>query len=245
VNPEATWVILKEQRLHSRIADLLLVRVDVHAVEARLAGGWIRPMTLSELQVMRALRPDRNTTTDAVAQRLRVTPQRSSELLRGLAADGYAKRCGPRTFRRRAPVQPLVQRVVSFEAKRDDPSGAISQARGHRAWADETYVAFDATFERRFVAQLPAFQRLGVGLIELWPDNWSRVLHARPRRTSNRLEAGLIGERTLGRLTGSVTSDLPERRLPHGHRLPGASEPIVEGPAAEHLHGLLGSVLKL
>jgi len=239
-DPERTWVLLEEQQLHSRIADLVLVRLDVRSVERRLGGGWDRPLTLPELQVMRLLRPDRNVSADAVAQRLSITPRHSSDLLRGLVADGYAERRGPNAFRRLAPVQPLIDRVITFEAKRDDPTGAISQARGHRAWADETYVAFDARFERRFVAQTAAFERLGVGLLELWPDRWLRVLRARPRRSRNRLEAGLIGERTLARLKGSPASERPERRLPHGHRLSAASEPIVAGPDTERLHTLLG-----
>lgn len=238
-NPDQTWVMLEEQRLHSRIADLLLLRMNVPAIETRVEGGWTRPLTLAELQVLRTLRPDRTASVAAVSQSLRMAPRRTSELLRGLAASGFVERQGTQTFVRVAPVDPLVQRVISFEAKRDDPQRAISQARGHIAWADETYVAFDARFERRFLAQTPSFERLGVGLLELWPNRWSRVRRARPRRTQNRLEAGLVGETALARLTGLAPRDLPERRLPHGSRLPDATEPMIYGPGAAYLRASL------
>jgi DNA-binding MarR family transcriptional regulator len=240
--PRETWVLLEEQLLHNRIADLVLVRVDVEAVRARLEGGWLRPLRLNELRVLNALRPDRPASVRAVAQRVRVEPASVAKILRRLAGDGFIAREAAGGYRRLATVRAIAQRVISFEAKREDPRGALLQARGHRAWADETYIACDARYTERFDALREQCIRVGVGLFEVSPTGWRRVLHSHPRRRSNRLEASLIGEGALARLLGAPAMDRPERRLPHGHRLSAESEPIVEGHRASWLSGLRGAL---
>lgn len=239
--PEHTWMALEEQILHSRIADLVLVRVDVEAVRERLRGGWARPLRLAELRALHALRPDRPTSVSTVAVQARMSSASVIQVLRTLAGDEFAVREPGGGYRRLAPVGALVQRVVTFEAKRDDPRGALQQARGHRAWANETYVAFDSRYGDRFRAVEEQYSRLGVGLLELSPFAWRRIIRSRPHRRPNRLETGLIGERALGRLLGEPPVDRPERRLPHGHRLARPSEPIISGRSAAWLAGVRDS----
>ncbi len=240
--PTDTWLLLEEQLLHSRIADLVLVRVDVDAVRARIEGGWLRPLRLNELRTLNALRPDRPTSVGTVAARVRVEPASAARVLRGLADDGFIAEDAVGGYRRLATVRAIAQRVVSFEAKREDPRGALLQARAHRAWADETYIACDARYTERFDALREQYSRLGVGLFEVSPTGWRRVLRSQAKRRSNRLEASLMGERALARLLGAPSMDRPERRLPHGHRLSEDSEPIIEGPDADWLSGLRGAL---
>ncbi len=60
-HPAQTWVILEEQRMHSRIADLVIVRLDVDVLRGRQDGDWLRPLRLTELRVIAELRGDRTT----------------------------------------------------------------------------------------------------------------------------------------------------------------------------------------
>ncbi len=238
--PTETWVLLEEQILHSRIADLVLVRIDVEAVRVRVEGGWLRPLRLNELRALDGLRADRGTSVHAVARRMRVEPASAGQVLGGLTRDGFIARDASASYRRLASVSAIAQRVVSFEAKREDPRGALLQARAHRAWANETYVACDATFCKRFDALRAQYASLGIGLFELSPSDWRRVLRSKPQRRANRLEASLIGERALARLLGEPGRDRPERRLPHGRRLSAESEPVIAGPDAAWLSHLRG-----
>ncbi len=227
-HPAETWVTLEEQRMHSRIADLVIVRLDIPTLIARRDGGWLQPLRLSELRVLATLRGDRATTLATVAARAKLEPDNATRILQGLVRTGFIAREGP-SYRRLVPLSALAQRVVSFEAKRSEPRRALAQARAHRAWADETYVALDARHAGRFEAFEEQYRRAGVGLIELDRARSVIPLFSHVRRRPNRLEARLIGEQALGRLLGLPMGDRPELRLPHATRLRGESEPVVSG----------------
>jgi hypothetical protein len=68
-DPIQTWIILEEQRIHSRIADLVIVRLDIQALEMRRDGGWLRPLRLAEVRVIAELRNDRATSPATIAQK--------------------------------------------------------------------------------------------------------------------------------------------------------------------------------
>jgi DNA-binding MarR family transcriptional regulator len=233
-----TWVLLDEQRLHSRIADLAVIRLDVDAVRIRKKEGWLRPLRLQELRALRSLRRDRQASVALVASQMRVSQAAALEVLRDLAGEGFVTRDETGTFRRIAPITALAERIITVEAKRDNPRAALQQARAHRAWTDETYVAFDASFSTRFRKRDKEWRQLGIGLIEVGSDHWRRVYRARPHRRSNRLEAALIGELALDRLLRWSAENRPERRLPHGDRLSGRSAPVVLGPKARWVRAL-------
>jgi hypothetical protein len=236
-----TWLVLEEQLLHSRIADLLLVRMDIEAIRARVDGGFGRPLALNELRLLRAMRPDRATSLAVVATQARMPEARAVAGLRRLASDGFVHREARGFYRRLVPVRPLAPRVITFEAKRSDPRGALTQARAHRMWANEAYVAFDAQYAARFRAMQPQYARAGIGLLELSPVSWDRVLRSRPQSRARRLETALVGERVLGRLLGLPAGDRPERRLAHGARLSAESPPLLIGPGSAWLATLDGS----
>jgi hypothetical protein len=241
-HPTETWVMLDEQRMHSRIADLVIVRLDIATLTDRKNGGWLRPLRLTELRVIAGLRADRPTGLDAVARKAGLEPANVLRVLRSLGADGFTVREGT-GYRRLAPARALAQRVVSFEAKRSEPRRALSQARAHRPWADETYVAFDERFAERFTSLAEQYERAGVGLIEIRPDTAMMQLLSRPRRRSNRLEAALMGEQALTRMLGLPAGDRPETRLPHGPLLSGESNPIIEGAHSTWVERLRRSLI--
>ncbi len=237
-SPAHTWLLLEEQQLHSRIADLAVVRLNIAAMRARAKADLLRPLSLRELRALHALRPDRGASAELVARQMRSSRQRATEVLRDLSADGFIVREPTGTFRRLAPIASLAQRIITIEAKRDDPRSALRQARAHRAWNDETFVAFDAAYAARFRRMDRDWRQLGIGLIELRPDSWRLIFRSRPHRRANRLESALVGERALARVLGLAIENRPERRLPHGHRLSSESEPIVLGAKSRWVKSL-------
>lgn len=217
---EELWVILDEHQLYSRIPDLVAARLNVEALEERVKGAWTRALNETELRGLRAMRPDRGARLSLLARHMQVSEPTAQKVLRGLVHDGYAERTLTGTYARRAPVTPILGRILSFEAKRSDALGALVQAREHAAYVDGAYVAFDNAYRARFDRRREQFASHGIGLLALDARDDSFQLLERAGRGSlhHVLGRALSAERTLARLAGG----LPIRRLPES-RLPGAS----------------------
>lgn len=234
-----TWAVLLEQQGVSRIPDVVLARIDVAALLARVDGGWARPLGRTEVWALRVLRRDRPTRLATVASRLSVGRDHARRILRGLVAGGFVAALGD-GFSRLAPARPMVTRFVSFEAKLSDWREALSQACAHQIFAHETWVVFDAAFSTRFDRVGRTFIDSGVGLFALDAASLAveRFLEP-PRRTSrpNALDVAVVAERVLGRLLSRPASALPQTRLP------GASAQIAD-PAPPRLFGQRAKTLE-
>lgn len=238
----ATWILVQEHEVTDRIADLMLARVDVPALEARLAT-WERPLTLSEVRILRCLRLGSGATPAAVGRRVRITPERARQLLLGLERQGLVARTKAGAFRRKGRLQPAVRGVTTFELKRQDWRGALVQARAHQAFADRAYVVFDA-IASAFSRNLARYEVLGIGLLSFCAA--TRAIEERaPSRTSDLRDntlAILNSERVLARLLGFTATRLPQASLPSaaagsGHRVP----PTILGPGSRRLEHLLSA----
>lgn len=242
VRPDELWVFVDEHQIYGRIPDLVAARIDLAALEARLKGGWVRTLNETELRGIRAMRPDRGSRLDFLAGHMRVAPETAQKVLAGLVRDNFVERTLSGSYARRAPVAPVVSRVVSLEAKRSEPRAALIQARNHRHFADAVYVAFDAAFSRRFDAAKPTYLHQGVGLLALDAHTDSYRVVARPTRSPHRhvVALALSAERTLARLLAAPVRRLPESRLPSataGSGDPG--RPQLFGPSANVARRLL------
>lgn len=238
----ATWILVQEHEVTDRIADLMLARIDVPALEARLAT-WERPLTLSEVRILRCLRLGSGATPAAVGRRVRITPERARQLLLGLERQGLVVRTKAGAFRRRQRLQPAVRGVTTFELKRQDWRGALVQARAHQAFADRAYVVFDA-IASVFSRNLARYEVLGIGLLSFCASTRS-IEERAPSRISDLRDntlAILNSERVLARLLGFTTTRLPQASLPSaaagsGHRVP----PTIVGPGSRRLEHLLSA----
>lgn len=215
-NGREPWIALQQHQVHSRIADLVMARVDLEALEQRLNGSWLRALNESELRALRSLRPDRGTSLATLAARMRAPQDRVQRVVGRLVTDSFVDKTMTGSYARVAPVRPIVDRAVSFEAKRSDSRGAFLQARAHGHFADRCFVACDAAFANRFRSDRASYRAEGIGLIALsardegfavlWPADRSRLWHV--------LGLALSAERTLARLLGVEAKPLPETRLP-------------------------------
>jgi hypothetical protein len=241
VRADELWILLDEHQVYGRIPDLVVARLDVEALERRLAGGWLRGLNETELRGLRAMRPDRGTKLDRLARLMRVGPATARKVVAGLVRDNFAERTNTGSYARLAPVAPILRRVVSLEAKRSDPRAALVQAREHRLFADAGYVVFDAAFEQRFTATKHEYVRNGIGLLALDATGGHRVVLG-PTRSPNRhvVALALSAERTLARLLSEPARPLPESRLPSASAGSGyQGRPLLVGPAASAVERLL------
>lgn len=226
------WVLLEEQQLHSRIPDLVAVRIDLGALERRLQGAWARGLNTTELRALRAMRPDRGARLRRLAEHMAVAEPTARRVLARLVREGFAERTARGSYARCAPIRPVIDRAVTFEAKRADAVSALLQAREHSSFVDASYVAFDACYRSRFERLRPEYRHGGIGLLELGVDGTHRIVD-RPSRSPfrNVLGFALSAERTLERLV----TPAPSRRLPES-RLPGARG-VSDGPASPRFVG--------
>lgn len=243
-SPEELWVLVNEHQIHSRIPDLVVARIDPEALQQRLLGGWGRALGPTELRAFRALRPDRGRTLGSVARQVGVGEGRAREILSRLVADSFVECTLAGSYARRAPVRPILDRVISIEAKRSDLIGAFSQARANSAFADVSLVAFDSVYRHRAEAIQQAYAREGIGLLALSASDGSWEYLQRPRRSAliAALGRALTAERTLSRLLGVALKQLPQTRLPGGfHANVRPAAPRLLGPAPKGLlHSLPG-----
>lgn len=238
------WVLLDEHQVHSRIPDLVVGRIDLDVLAQRIGGGWGRALNQTELRALRSMRPDRGRSLSSVADHMRVGEGRAREVLRGLVAEGFAERTEAGSYARRAPIRPMLDLVVSVEAKRSDLVGAFHQARAHAMFADRCVVAFDLAFLHRAEAVRPTYRREGIGLVGLSAEDGHWVEVSAPARPKHRSVLGraLAAERALARLLGAAVTRLPQTRLPGASRAIGhQGEPELLGLAAiavaQLLHG--------
>jgi hypothetical protein len=210
------WLVIDEHLVASKIPDLLVARVNVEILRARVDLGLIRPLTATQITLLRSLRTDRAASDDLIASATRVGLETVRRNLRTLLADGYVIQPRAKVYRRATVAVPLFDRVVTIEAKLRDWRRALVQARAHRAFANETYVAFDSRYEERFLRSAQAFESSGVGLIAVESGNGTTrwITRSRPHRRTDPVSVALAGEQLLAQLQGQSLTPLPQSRLP-------------------------------
>jgi hypothetical protein len=229
------WLMLDEHQVHSRIPDLVVGRLNLDVLEQRIDGGWGRPLSQTELRALHSMRPDRGRSLRSVADHMRVGEARAREIMRGLLAEGFAERTQSGSYARRAPIRPLLDVVVSVEAKRSDLIDAFHQARAHAMFADRCVVAFDLGYLPRAESLLETYRHEGIGLLGLSAEDGDWVQVAKPARARGNgvLGRALAAERALARLLGAAVTRLPQTRLPGASRSSASpGEPVLLGPAA-------------
>lgn len=216
----ASWVILTECEWDTRIPDIVLLRVNNHAMAARAAASFSRSLTRTEVSVLRVLRPDRATSLEVAHRHLGLTREHARKVLTRLASDGVVLRQKNGNYVRHADYRPLADRIVSIEVKRSAWRPALVQARAHQSAANAAYVAYDAAYRARFLAASDHFRACGIGVIEVPRDPEQRASIQIPARRSRRLQpiaAAFAMERMWAHLNGERTStERPETRLPGG-----------------------------
>jgi hypothetical protein len=143
--------------------------------------------------------------------------------------------------------QPVVTRFVSFEAKRSDWRRALSQARAHRLFANEAYVAFDPAFVRRFERNLRYYRTSGIGLLALGPEPRAvrRLLRGRRGRPLDSISAAQAGEEVLSRLLGLASTPLPQTRLPNAAaQIDDRGVPQLVGGRSKTIERLLAGIAR-
>ncbi len=238
---DEVWVALIEHQVGTRIPDLVLARIDVEALSDRISNARVRALTATEVRIVRATRTDAGTSLDRLAMSVPVSRDHIAKLTSSLVEDGFLDRT-PFGFIRPATSRPIITRLISFEAKRADWRRAFLQARAHRDFAHETYVAFDATYEARFHRVVSHYSTAGIGLVSLaaGPESGRFLLRSRPDRRPLGTAIAWAAETIWGRLLRGRTRQLPQTRLPNGaDESAHQEEALLVGPRPKTLERLL------
>jgi hypothetical protein len=216
VRSDELWIALPQHQLGTRVPDLVLARLDASAVSARLSAGLLRPLSWTEVQIVRSVRTDSGTTLERLASTVPASKTHILRLVRRLVLEGFLEKTA-QGYSRHAATRPMATRVISFEAKRADWKRALLQARAHREFAHETYVAFDSTFETRFKRAVPHYSSAGVGLIALSEPRQSGtlVMKSRAHRRGHPLPLVWAGETIWRRLVDDSATPSPRARFPN------------------------------
>jgi DNA-binding MarR family transcriptional regulator len=158
-----------EHLVGTRIPDLLAARVELRAFRARIGAEQWEPLTEGEIVALANLRRDRTTSVQALAAHIGYTTDTTLRLLRRLEHLGYASESRGRGFRKIRGRYKVFSRLVAVEAKLHDWRRALVQARAHRSFAQECYVAFDPSYVDRFSIGHAYFQASGTGLLAISP----------------------------------------------------------------------------
>ena len=235
------WLLIDEHLVGTRIPDLIAARVDLRAMRTRIRSERWASLNLGELSALNVLRPDRPTSVEGVAFAIGYTYDPCRRILRKLEDHGYVRQRGANGFVRVRTRDKLFTRFVALEAKLRDWRRSVVQARAHLAFAQETYVAFDAAYAGRFTAMMSHFQGLGTGLIAISTSGEvTPLLRARGNRRVDPMAFAYAGEQLWSRLQG-VTRPLPQTRLPNAaaliaHRA-GSGSPESRSKTLEKLLG--------
>lgn len=231
------WLVIDEHLVGTRIPDLLAARVNLDEFQARIRAEQWKSLTASELRTLALLRQDRPTRVSTVSAAIGHTDDAARRLLRRLEDLGYVSQHGARGFRRLRTRYKLFNRLIAVEAKLRDWRRALVQARSHRAFAQECYVAFDAAYAARFESAAAYFRASGTGLLAVrQPDEVLSILRARGSRGFDPNSFAFAGEQLWLRLQG-VTRSLPQTRLPNAAAL--IARPIEPGFPESHSKILL------
>jgi len=238
---DENWAALTEHQVGTRIPDLVLARLDLEAISDRIANALTRTLTATEVRVVRATRTDSGTSISKIAQSVPVSLDHLMRLTSRLVDEGFLETTAY-GFIRSPSIRPIVSRLISFEAKRSDWKKAYLQARAHREFAHETYVAFDATYETRFQRAIDHYSSAGIGLVSVSAHGESTRLLVRSRPSRQRLTRAMawVAETIWERLLRGRTRPLPQTRLPNGG-VPSADqeEVLLVGPRPKSLEKLL------
>ena len=213
-----TWVLLTECALESRIPDVVLARLDVDAIWHRWHDPERRALSRTEAQLMRLLRRDRTTRLETILRRSPISSSHVRRVLAALARDGFAEGSAVTGYRRNIDLRQIATKVISIEAKRSSWRNALVQARAHQHAVSSAYVAYDATYERRFSNAAAYYRASGIGLLELCAATGTIIRRLVPRRSPWRdASAGFYAaECVWAELLGHRITPLPETRLPGG-----------------------------
>lgn len=193
------------------VPDLVLARFDDQVIASREDAGLPPVLDATECAVLRAIAGQR-LTSDEVSAALAMTVKHiARSVLPSLAARGYVSSVRGSWLCHRS-LRPATSGLVAIEAKRTDWRRASHQARRYLNFANEAYIALDATVGHRVEPWADRLASTGIGVATAGADGSVEVLvrsgWSKPRTPWH---AFLAGERCW---------DLHRREQPSGPTWP-------------------------
>ena len=179
------------------VPDMLLVRFDAQAIEARERLGLGPVIGAAPARVLTSL-VDRRLDPARVASEIGITESHVRQsLLPALADAGLAVSVGDRCWTAAVGIRSLVESVVAIEVKRRDWKGALKQARRYSRFANMAFMVLDARGAAVALSHADDIVACGVGLATIGSEDRRVKVWRRPRWRNPRVpwESLLVGER--------------------------------------------------
>lgn len=178
------------------IPDLLLVRFDEMALEARRAAG-LEPVVGAAPALVLWLVMQRPLAAGALAEAAGMTAGHvRRSVLPELAAIGVVEERADGCWAVPPAMRQLTTAVVAVEAKRSDWKGALAQARRYSRFASSTYIALDRQRAAPALSWADDIVSGGIGLATVDASDESVRVWRRPRWQARKgWESLLMGER--------------------------------------------------
>lgn len=190
-------LVLFEVPAFESIPDLVVAQLNHGALERRRAAGVAPVPDLTSVRALLGLTAGVVDSED-LARRSGVTRAHlRRKVIPALADAGWVGDLAELTLR--VPFEPVLNWVVTVEAKRSKWREAYAQARRHQRVADRAFVALDAAAANPARAWSEELARQGVGLVTVDAQSHTATVERRPRRgPKNEMDARfLLGERVV------------------------------------------------
>lgn len=204
-------VVLFEVPAFESIPDMVVVQVNHSALERRREAGVTPVADQASVRALLGLTAG-VVDLDSLARRVGVSRAHlRRKVLPALAVAGWlgdpADPGAPEGLMLRVPFEPVLNWVVTVEAKRSKWREAYSQARRHLRVADRVFVALDAASANPARAWAAEFAAQGMGLVTVDAATGKATVERRPRRGPKvDVDArGLLGERVVEMVEAGAT----------------------------------------
>lgn len=204
-------VVLFEVPAFESIPDIVVAQLNREAIELRRAAGVSPVPDLTAVRALLGLTAGVSD-LDALARRSGVSRAHlRRKVLPALVEAGWVDcRAG---MHLRLPLAPVLNWVVTVEAKRSKWREAYAQARRHQRVADRAFVALDAASSNPALAWSAEFAGQGVGLVTVDARTDSTTVARRPQR-------GPKGDADARAVLGERVADMTEVGATVGRTFP-------------------------
>lgn len=205
-------VVLFEVPAFESIPDLVVAQLDRDALERRRAAGVAAVPDLASVRTLLGLAAG-VADLDGLAYRAGVTRAHlRRKVIPSLTDAGWLdRRAGALNAQDhlslRVPFEPVLNWVVTVEAKRSKWREAYAQARRHQRVADRAFVALDAAAANPARSWSVEFARQGVGLVTVDAQTNAAKVERRPRRgpKADQDARALLAERVVEMTSAGTT----------------------------------------
>lgn len=156
------------------IADLVLGTYRPRTKTDRLPVdiNWITPLT--------SFNAGDVVSVDEFMENYTVARSTASKILHGYVKAGFLLQRGKGLFDVAKTYSPILETVISIEAKLKNWQRALQQAHRYKRFSNFSFVLLEEKYSNPAIKNLPLFEKMGIGLITMYEQTYT--VHSIPYR---------------------------------------------------------------